>query len=97
MTITIGGRPVSKIVAGYVSAVIIDGIAIIIDAASKDWSMSKEAWITLIVGSFGPPTAAYLKKFSSKDVTQIVDNAVDTAGTRPIVESALKLTSRSPY
>lgn len=75
MNISIGGRPISKVVAGYVSAVVIDGVAIIIDAASKDWSMSKEAWITLIVGSFGPPTAAYLRKLTGRDLSQIVDAA----------------------
>jgi len=97
VTISIGGRPISKVLAEYATAVIVDGFAIVIDAASKDWSMTKEAWITLLVGSFGPPTAAYLRKLSGKDVTQIVDNATADPATRPIVESSLKLTSKSPY
>lgn len=75
MNISIGGRPISKVIAGYVTAVIVEGSAVIIDAVSKDWTMSKEAWIALTIGTFGPPTAAYLRKFSGKDVVQIVEAA----------------------
>ena len=73
MTINIGGRPISKVLAGYVTGVIVEGSAIITDAASKDWSMSREAWIALTIGTFGPPTAAYLRKLNDKDIAQIVN------------------------
>jgi hypothetical protein len=93
MNISIGGRPIGKVIAGYITAVVVDGIAIVIDAVSKDWSMSREAWISLLIGSFGPPTAAYLRKMSGKDIQQIVDAAPE----RVAAEANLVLKNKAPY
>lgn len=93
MTISIGGRPISKVVAGYISAVVIDGIAVVIDTASSDFNLSGGGWLALLVGSFGPPTAAYLRKLSGKDVQQIIEAAPEKIRA----EADMVLKHKSPY
>lgn len=78
-TIKIGGRPLGKVLAAFWTAVGAVGAAAVLDALAGDFDLGGRGWGVLLVASFGPPLAAYLRRLSAGDLEQIAPAAAALA------------------
>ena len=93
MTISIGGRPISKWFAGLFAAVG-SGVVIAVTDASASWlTMGRDGWTALIITTAAPIIGTYFKKLNAKDVHQIVDAAPEQIAA----EANLAIKHKSPY